>query len=393
MDDILQKAWIELSKESVFYSYLKMYFDSLATDAVRTIKVSITPNGNFRITYNPYKLQNKGLAFTKALLKHEIYHIIFGHFFIKIKNKREKGLWNICMDAAVNQYIPELDALSMPMDALLKEGCASDNENLFVAPPMNYINKTAEEYFKWAVNFMEDEKMADLEEVEDKRSETDSHDFNSEISQEMAVDIVSEVISQAYDKSAGDIPSGIEFAVQLMIKKPKVSWANVLRRFFGSSTVVDRYRSILKPNRRYEDQPGWQSEYGPKIAVILDTSGSIIEEEYNSFFSEIDSIAKITGGKVFLIQSDQDVRSVIQYSRGSWKDIVLKGKGSTDMQPAVDYVQSVIRPEGIVVFTDGYVDVPVIKRRVMFVLSQKNNPEFYNESVEMYGKENVCIIQ
>ena len=67
MDDILQKAWIELSKESVFYSYLKMYFDSLATDAVRTIKVSITPNGNFRITYNPYKLQNKGLAFTKAL--------------------------------------------------------------------------------------------------------------------------------------------------------------------------------------------------------------------------------------------------------------------------------------------------------------------------------------
>jgi len=39
------------------------------------------------------------------------------------------------------------------------------------------------------------------------------------------------------------------------------------------------------------------------------------------------------------------------------------------------------------------VDVPVIKRRVMFVLSQKNNPEFYNESVEIYGKENVCIIQ
>ena len=85
--------------------------------------------------------------------------------------------------------------------------------------------------------------------------------------------------------------------------------------------------------------------------------------------------------------------SVIHYSIGSFKEIFLKEKGSTDMQPAVDYVQSVIRPEGIVVFTDGYVDVPVIKRRVMFVLSQKNNPEFYNESVEIYGKENVCIIQ
>ena len=393
MEDILQKAWIELEKESLFFSYLRMNFDNVPTKAVRTIKVSITSQAKFRIMYNPKRLQNLGLTLTKGLLKHEIYHIIHGHIFIKPKNKREKGIWDLAMDAAINQYIRELDAFAEPLDVMVAEGHAPDNEFFFVTAPMNLLNKTAEEYYKYILYFLEEKKMVDLEEIIEKREQnTDSHDFSSEIPEEMAFDIVSEFVTQAYDKSKENLPDGVEMAVSLMVKKPYLNWKTLLRRFFGSSIVVEKYRSLLKPNRRYEDQPGWVTELGPNVAIILDTSGSIIEEEYNSFFNEIESITKNLGGKITLVQADSQIQNVMTYHKGKWEEIILKGKGSTDLQPAVDYVEENIRPEGIIVFTDGWLEVPNVQRRVLFVLSKKYNPDFFTQATEYYGKNNVVIL-
>src|SRR5690606_14339187 len=177
---------------------------------------------------------------------------------IKPKNKREKGIWDLAMDAAINQYIRELDAFAEPLDVMVAEGHAPDNEFFFVTAPMNLLNKTAEEYYKYILDFLEEKKMVDLEEIIEKREQnTESHDLSSEIPEEMAFDIVSEFVTQAYDKSKENLPDGVEMAVSLMVKKPYLNWKTLLRRFFGSSIVVEKYRSLLKPNRRYEDQPGW----------------------------------------------------------------------------------------------------------------------------------------
>ncbi|UYO99656.1 VWA-like domain-containing protein [Oceanotoga sp. DSM 15011] len=389
MQDIVEKAWIELSKESIFFSYARMRFDMLKSETVRTVKLSITSNGNFRLIYNPRRLKSKGINFTKAIIKHELYHIIFGHIFIKIKNERLKGIWDLAMDASINQYIYELDALAKPLNVMLGEGHAPDNEILFVTAPIDMPGKTAEEYFQYCLKFFEDNKIIDLEEIQEQREETDSHDFQMDVSEEMAFDIVSEFIQESYDKSKGDMPEGLEIAVKIMTKKNKFDWKTVLRRFFGSSIITNKYRSLLKPNRRYDDQPGWVSQRGPNVCVILDTSGSIIEEEYDMFFSEIEDISKVQGGKIKLIQADKKVQSISEYNKGNWKDLTLKGSGSTDLQPAVDYVEKNIRPEGIIIFTDGWVEVPTISRRVLFVLSKKYNNDFYNEVISYYGKQSI----
>lgn len=392
MSNIVERAWLELIQENIFYSYVKMKFDSLETKTVRTIKVSITANGNFRLLYNPMRLESKGLIFTKALLKHEIYHIIFGHFFIKYKNKREKGVWDLCMDACVNQFIDEMDALSVPLDVMLLEGHAPDNEYFFVTCPIDKPNLTAQEYFDYAMGLIEEKRMVDLDMILEQRENIDTHDFDMEITEEMAFDIISEFVQNAYDKSSSNSPEGVEMAVKIIRNKPKFKWNTILRRFFGSSVIVDKYRTVLRPNRRYEDQPGWKNELGPNIAVVVDTSGSIIEEEYNQFFGEIESIAKNTGGKVRLVQADNKVQNVIEYSKGGWQDISLKGKGSTDLQPAVEYLEKKYRPEGIIIFTDGWVEVPNVMRRVLFVLSEKYNVDFFNQVLEYYGKNSVIVI-
>lgn len=75
--------------------------------------------------------------------------------------------------------------------------------------------------------------MVDLEEIIEKREQnTDSHDFSSEIPEEMAFDIVSEFVTQAYDKSKENLPDGgVEMAVSLMVKKTVFKLETLLRRF------------------------------------------------------------------------------------------------------------------------------------------------------------------
>lgn len=392
MEDIIEKAWIELGKESIFYNYLKMYFDNIPSENVRTVKLSVSKSGRFKIIFNPRRLKAKGLIFTKAILKHEIFHIIHGHIFIKPKGKTDRQIWNLAMDAAINQQIKELDAFSVPLDVLLDEGCGTDNENLFVGPPMNYINRTVEEYYKWIMEYYEKSNKADLELIEDNR--VDSHeDFgNFEIMEEIVTDLVSEVISEAYEKSKGDVPSGLEIPISLIINKSKRNWKDLIRRFFGNSIVIEKYRTPLRPNRRYENQPGWRSLFGPEIAIVIDTSGSIIEEEYTDFFSEIERIAKVYDSRIYIVQVDNSVQNVLRYGKGDWKNINIKGKGNTDLEPAIEYLEENIRPEGIIVFTDGYVDVPIIKRRALFVLSKNYNEEFKKSVEEIYGIKSVIVL-
>ncbi|KAF2956017.1 VWA-like domain-containing protein [Marinitoga sp. 38H-ov] len=392
MEDLLEKAWIELGKESIFYNFLKMYFDNIPSENVRTVKLSISKNGRFKILYNPRRLKAKGLMFSKAILKHEIFHIIHGHIFIKSKNNKDKKIWNLAMDAAINQQIRELDAFSVPLDTLLDEGCGTDNENFFVGPPINYINKTAEEYYKWIMEYYEKSNKADIELIDEGRVDSHEEFGNFEIMDEIVSDLVSEVVTETYEKSKGDIPSGLEVPISLIINKSKKDWKDLIRRFFGNSIVIEKYRTPLRPNRRYDGQPGWRSLFGAKIAIIIDTSGSIIDEEYSMFFSEIENLSKIYDSRIYLVQVDNDVQNIMRYGKGDWKNIEIKGKGETDLEPAVQYLEENIRPEGIIIFTDGYVDIPMVKRRALFVLSSKYNNEFKKNVEEIYGKYSVIVL-
>ena len=86
-----------------------------------------------------------------------------------------------------------------------------------------------------------------------------------------------------------------------------------------------------------------------KLVVVVDTIvGSIIEEEFNSFFSEIDEVTRVTDSRVWLVQVDETVQSVMK----TWKRECGETSSSweeenPDLQPAVDYAQEKLRPEGL----------------------------------------------
>ena len=102
-EELMERAVFELGKDSPFYNFLLLFIDRIPSVAVRTLKLRVSSRGRFQLLYNPDTLRNKPLAFTKALLKHECLHIVNGHILIPVSKSREKMLWDLSMDAAVNQ--------------------------------------------------------------------------------------------------------------------------------------------------------------------------------------------------------------------------------------------------------------------------------------------------
>ncbi len=88
-----------------------------------------------------------------------------------------------------------------------------------------------------------------------------------------------------------------------------------------------------------------------KILVIVDISGSISLEQYNSFMSQLSKIKGLSMVKV--IETDTKVVAMYDYYKGNHSKIVkLGGGGGTDFHDA--FVHAVkTNPDAIVCLTDG----------------------------------------
>ena len=387
---MIEKALEILTKENPFYAYLLLGIQLKKDNNIRNISLKFTKNGDIFFFYNE-KINKKPIWFLKSLILHELMHIINQHFRIKPKNNREKKIWDLAMDAAINQFIPELDARSVPLNLLIEEGHGVDNETIFAGPPPFMINATAEEYFEWMMKEFEKKGDFDIESLPDSLDDH-SNMFDSDMPVEMIIELTQNKVGKAFNMFGKNLESGVKQMVSLTLQKSTIDWQTLIRRFAGATIKGEKYLTPLKPNRRYDNQPGWKYEYKSKLAVIMDTSASIIEEELNQFISEIEKISKYDA-EITLIQVDESVTLITEYKSGKWKDLEIYGGGETNLQPAVDLAQSKTRAEGIIIFTDGHVDVPVVKRRVLFVLSSKHNPEFIEDAIKIYGKNSVVILK
>jgi predicted metal-dependent peptidase len=153
----------------------------------------------------------------------------------------------------------------------------------------------------------------------------------------------------------------------------------------------------MRRNRRFlkrADVPGnVLDEYG-KLAVLVDTSGSVSDRNLQEFFAEIDKIAQLLK-KVWLIQYDAEVTDVRKYKRGAWKKLEIKGRGGTDMKPAIDKAIEK-KCKRAIVLTDGYDEFPDDKIddiKLMFALTENRYEQFEEEARSKVGKNNVFVLE
>ncbi len=389
MDEILTR----LARRSPFYMYLLLNMSKHPSLETEKLHIAFR-NGRFTVVYNPRWIEQKPESFVEAFLIHQLMHLINLHFLIKPKSERDRAIWDLAMDAAINQYIPELAAFGVPLNLLVEEGHGVDNENLFVLPPDWMPNRSAEEYHEWILQEMEKLGRFDVVIVAKLREKgLDSHnEILAKQNADMILEISQSLLSKAFNLYGNELPSGVRRMVELSIFRPFLNWKDMLRRFAGVSEYGERYLTPLKPNRRYQDQPGWRIASAAKLGIIVDTSGSIIQEELDAFFTEIEALSRYVDTSLVLVQVDRAVNLKVNYTKGMWRDLQIIGGGETDLQPAVDYLERNHRPEGIVVFTDGFADLPSVRRRVLFVLSKYHSEEFFRQARDTYGRSSVVVL-
>ena len=131
-----------------------------------------------------------------------------------------------------------------------------------------------------------------------------------------------------------------------------------------------------KESKRFEGNEGRKIKRLSKIAVAIDTSGSIDNELFNDFWNEIIGILK-QGVEIVLIQCDYKIQSIEKLSRFH-KIPEINGRGGTDFNPVLSWVKTKKEINGLVYFTDGYASKPNIKVNIpiLWCLYGNNDKKF-----------------
>lgn len=196
----------------------------------------------------------------------------------------------------------------------------------------------------------------------------DQHDWDStEGMSPDEVDELTKTIDQAL-RQGGILASkaGVNVDRALMdMLEPKVDWREALREFITNSKVGDDYSSYRRINRRFQSQdlmlPTTFSDRIFRIAVGVDTSGSIGGRELAAFLSEAQSIFdSVKPELVDLIYWGHNVAAHETYDEAALSTLrestKPKGGGGTDPECMSKYLnEHGIKPDCIVMLTDGEV--------------------------------------
>lgn len=165
-----------------------------------------------------------------------------------------------------------------------------------------------------------------------------------------------EVVEHSRGEGRGSVPAGLlRWALERV--EPRVSWQHLLRQEVRRGVIALREKRLPTyslPHRRAEALkpfllPGGYG-YRPKVACVVDTSGSIDERQLAQAVAEVRAAAR-TGAEVSLYAVDAAVRLVRRVVPGQEVG-PLPGGGGTDMGRGIE--QAVKDGHDlVVVLTDG----------------------------------------
>jgi predicted metal-dependent peptidase len=306
-------------------------------------------------------LSDKELAFVVA---HEVSHKMYRHLttWKKLHDEHHRRANQAC-DYVINYMLKELDpnedVIAMPK---FKDGpLKGERMGLYDA---KYKGMNSKQVF----DLLKDEQ----DEDDSGGGGLDDHDWDGaqEMSEEEKKTLEREIdqaIRQgvmAHEKAHGKGAGGIGREIDEHLE-PKINWREELREYVKATCHNKDTSSWRRVNRRYLSSgmymPSMIGEKVGHIAVAIDTSGSIGGRELDEFLAEVQGVAEeVSPETVDLIYWDGEVAGHEKYEGAQVSNIVSstkpRGGGGTDPSCVSKYLRDEnIKPECIIVLTDGYV--------------------------------------
>jgi len=156
-----------------------------------------------------------------------------------------------------------------------------------------------------------------------------------------------------------------------------MDYRRILSQFRANIISQRRKLTRMKPNRRYGFEfMGSKFEPKTKLLVAVDVSGSIETDDLKHFFSIINTFFSYGVELIHVISFDTEITQETELKKAT-KTIRILGRGGTDFQPAIDYYENNPEYQGMIIFTDGYAEIPIIKKhkQLLWILTGKEEYE------------------
>lgn len=275
-----------------------------------------------------------------AVLVHECLHIINMHIARGESVNKSIGdgkqfnhqALNIAMDCAINQLCGINDMMRISGGITL-ESFKEMIEVKDVKPQMEW-----EYYFnlmKQNSDKLKEKYGEGLESMPGNGDDHESWEESNGQSEEFSKEVVKGAVKRASEqaqKGSGNISGDVSLLIDKLMKS-KVNWKQHLRKFLNKASKFTYEITRSKRNRRETSvgnvlvKPGYKKKYHGKLALIVDTSGSMSDEDLRRCFSEIDKINMSTNNEIIVIEADSKVQNI--YPFDPKKPIKLVGRGGT----------------------------------------------------------------
>jgi len=314
------------------------------------------------------KLRDTELAF---LIAHEAGHKMYRHLSTWRKlYDEDHGLANKACDYVINLMLTNLDptgsVIAMPV---FREGP-------LIGRPIGLIDSRFKGMSsKQVFDILKQEKNDDQSKGGEGEGEgnggLDDHDWDAakdmtEEDKKALERDLDQAVRQGLmaQKRAGKGAGGTDRELDELME-PRVNWREVLREFVKSTCRAKDASSWRRVNRRFLSSgvymPSLIGEKVGHIVIAVDTSGSIGGKEIAEFLSEVKGVAEEVNPEIVdLIYWDSEVAAHETYESSAVASMVEstkpKGGGGTSPSCVSEYLKDKnIKPECIVVLTDGYV--------------------------------------
>ena len=171
-------------------------------------------------------------------------------------------------------------------------------------------------------------------------------------------------------KNRGTIPGYLQEIIDEMMLAPKISWLSILRNKVINTQRYKYVRSVRRAKRRHTGIPqlmkfpGRSKDRSFTVAMVIDTSGSMGQDELLLAISELQGLQMADRDiEIYVVQVDTQV--CFETKLGARDEIKFDfyGRGGTDFNDGLIKAKE-LRPDICFYYTDGYAPAPDKRNRL-----------------------------
>jgi len=392
LKNLIAHMTIKSGNENISYNYFGYIFSRIRRVKNESLPAIMgicpTKDGILALEYNPLYFEGTSDKVLRKVIEHEGMHVLNKHIprLLRIIENEpndimkfiKSRIWNTAADCAVNPVI------DMPKQVTIQ------NKPWTCCFPVIYgmeNYRPTEEYYYKLLKAENDKAKEEGYGVGEGGEGQDydiigDHSKWGDITKEVS-DVsslsrkidghIQEIIKDSvknFKQRRGSLPGFIKDLLDSALEPPKVPYYQIIRNLIKGSRFSKFKRSLTRINRKrtyafmidkentptISPFPGKTRDFTFKIVILIDTSGSMSNEDVKEGLSGCKNIIeKDRHCDVTVLENDSKLQKEYKLKRVSDIDFQIKGRGGTVLREGIERAKE-INPDVMLCFTDGGCD-------------------------------------